>query len=253
MIKLSAVVITFNEEKNVARCLRSLQGVADEVVVVDSGSTDGTAEVCKSLGAKFVPHAWEGYGLQKQFAVAQATHDWVINLDADEVVTPALAGEIRRLFSQDDIPCAAYNLRITLNFLGRTFKYGTEKGQPHLRLFNKKKARFTSCDVHEKLRVDDAVGTLKGEVLHYSYHNLEHQLVKFNTYTTILANDAVKKGKKAHKWAVGFSLLIRFLTWYFVRLNFLNGYEGFVWSVIGAYYKFIRSCKQIELRATATS
>ena len=245
--KISAVIITFNEERNIARCLQSLQDVVDEVVVVDSGSIDRTEGICKQFGARFIPHKWEGYGRQKNFALSQASNNWVLSIDADEQLTPELANEIKSIFSQDAIPFAGYYLPITLVFLGKKFKYGNENKQQHLRLFNKAAGQFINVEVHEKVEVHGKTATLKAGVLHHSYQNIEHLLHKLNSYSSIAAKADANKGKKTRKWHVGFDLLVRFFTIYIIRLNFLNGYEGFVWSVISAYSKFVRSCKQIEI------
>jgi hypothetical protein len=129
-------------------------------------------------------------------------------------------------------------------FLGRQFKYVTEL---HLRLFNKTRGGFTNAALHEKMQINGAIGTLKHKILHYSYQNLEHFFYKFNSYTSIVANSDIKKGKQAHKALVGINLVVKFLILYFLRLNFLNGYAGFVWAVFGAFAKFARQCKQIEL------
>ncbi|GHT11760.1 hypothetical protein AGMMS4956_05290 [Bacteroidia bacterium] len=249
--KISAVIITLNEERNIARCLQSLQGVADEIIVVDSGSTDRTEEICKTFGVKFIYQKWMGDGPQKNFAVSQTTHKWALTIDADEVVSPKLADEIRALFAQDEEPLfAGYNIPFRLNFLKKNFKHGTEARQMHLRLYDKTRGEFTPVIAHTKRLVTGPVGTLKHEILHYSFFDIEHLLRKSNDYTTITAHSRFKAKKRPHKAWTGIDLVVRFFIYYFIRRNFLNGYPGFVWSVLSAYYSFVRNCKLIELQRT---
>ncbi|GHT23836.1 hypothetical protein FACS189430_07740 [Bacteroidia bacterium] len=249
MQKISAVIITLNEERNIARCLQSLQSVADEIIVVDSGSTDKTEEICQSFNVRFIRQEWLGYGPQKNFAIAQTTHKWVLNIDADEVVTPKLASEIKKIFAQEPA-FAAFYVPTTLHFLGKTFTHGTENKRPNLRLFDKAKGGFTNANVHETVQVSGAIGRLKNDMLHYSYCNITHLLTKLNDYTNIAAHTKFERSKKTPKPFVGVDLMLKFIICYFIRRNFLNGYSGFVWSVLSAYYSFVRNCKLIELQRT---
>ncbi|MGL4364000.1 MAG: glycosyltransferase family 2 protein [Bacteroidales bacterium] len=246
MNKISAVIITYNEEDNIKRCLSSIHGVVDEIIVVDSGSTDKTEEICSKFNVKFIPHDWEGFGKQKNFAVNQSSHDWILSIDADEELTPALGKEIKQVYSQKEAVYTAYSLPRTLVYLGRKFKYGTENKQYITRLFNKKHGGFTDASLHEKVQIQGKIGMLKCEMLHYSYMNIAQHLTKINTYSSIVASVYSSKKKTKNKWFICLEMAIKFISYYFINRNILNGFEGFTWSIMGAYYKFIRNYKLAE-------
>ncbi|TSA25724.1 MAG: glycosyltransferase family 2 protein [Bacteroidetes bacterium] len=248
MPDLSVVIIVHNEEKNIRRCLESVQDLASEIVVVDSQSTDRTGEICLALGCRLIPREFDGYGTQKQFAVDQAIHDWIFSIDADEEVTPGLKKEIRELFSRPVIEETGFEICFSLVYLGRKLNHGGAGGDYHLRLFNRNAGGFTKVKVHEGIHVSGQVKRLTGEVLHYSYRNLAHHLEKLNDYSTRAAEGYVQQGRRySRAWAV-LKFPISFLQFYCCKAGFLDGYPGFMWSLMGALYASLKIAKSIELR-----
>jgi glycosyltransferase involved in cell wall biosynthesis len=245
MMKLSVVIITFNEENNILRCINSVKNLADEIVVVDSFSTDRTVEICNAAACKVILHKFEGYGQQKQFGVDQADNDWILSLDADEVVTDGLAQEIKTLFQREIILPAGYFIPFSFCYLGRILKH---VGVGNLRLFDRRKGKFRIVAVHESIDVNGPVGRLKGKVIHYSYRDLAHHLQKLNTYTSQAAEGYTAQGRKFSKAWVFFKFPVNFLNFYFIRLGILNGYPGFMWSFFAAIYGSIKVAKTIEMQ-----
>lgn len=247
MAGISVIIIAFNEEPNIRRCIASVQELASEIVVVDSMSTDRTAEICRDLGCHVVQREFDGYGTQKQFAVDQASHNWVFSIDADEVVTPELQEEIKNLFTRPAPEEAGFEICFSLVYLGRKLKHGGAGSDYHLRLFNRKSGGFTSAKVHEGIEVQGKIRRLKGEILHYSYRDLTHHLEKINYYTSRAAESYVQKGKRFPKIWVILKFPISFLQFYCCKAGFLDGYPGFMWSLLGAFYASLKIAKSIEL------
>ncbi|HEX8549328.1 MAG TPA: glycosyltransferase family 2 protein, partial [Cytophagaceae bacterium] len=214
----------------------------NEIVVVDSGSTDGTQEICRKLGCKMVDQPFLGYGLQKQKGIENATHDWVLSVDADEVVTRELREEILKYFSSP-LNVSGFYIPITMVFMGKQFKHGAESGKLHLRLFNRSKGGFTNATVHEQVKIDAHVGTLKNAILHYSYRSVEHYFEKFNQYTSNGAKELFLRGKRKNIFATSMRIPFTFIKIYFFQGCILNGFPGFVWSVFSAYYPFVKYVK----------
>lgn len=248
MADISVVIIAFNEEQNIRRCIESIRALASEIIVVDSMSTDGTAEICRSLGCRVIPREFDGYGTQKQFAVDQATHDWILSVDADEVVTPGLQAEIREIFNQTTVAESGFELCFSLVYLGKKLKHGGAGSDFHLRLFNRNFGGFTKVKVHEGIIVSGKIRRLHGEVLHYSYLNLAHHLEKINYYTSRAAEGYKQRGKHYPKIWVILKFPISFLQFYCCKAGFLDGYPGFMWSLLGAFYATLKIAKSIELR-----
>ena len=168
MVKISAVVITYNEEKNIERCISALQKVADEIVVVDSYSTDKTVGICEKLGCEVSQNAFKGYGSQKQYAVDKTVNNWMLVIDADEVLSDKLIDEIKSFKENDAVKHQAYFLRFSTFYLGKFLKFSGLRKEKHLRLFNKKYGRFSDQEIHEGVIVSGSVGILKNKVLHYT-------------------------------------------------------------------------------------
>lgn len=241
---VSAVIITFNEASIIESCINALKW-CDEIIVVDSGSTDNTVELCKQAGCKVIHQPFLGFGAQKRFAVEQASNHWVLNIDADEICTPELQKEIQSLL-QTQPSADAYEIPRQLFFLGKAFRFGRESKQYQTRLFDKTKANFNTAEVHEKVEAKSKE-KLKNILLHYSYQNLSHYFDKFNTYTTKGAQVLKEKGKKRPPL-----LIIAFYPWYFFKFyilerNFMNGFAGFVWSVLSSHYVFVKYTKRYEM------
>ena len=246
MPKISAVIITLNEEKNIQRALDALRW-CDEIVVVDSFSTDRTAELCKSAGCRVLQQPFNGFGNQKQFAVEQARNDWVLSWDADEVPTEGLLGELQELSGSPDPPHAGYTIPRTLVFLGKTMRHGPEHRRPILRLFDRRRGRFSKSIVHEEIELGGSVGAFRHEMLHYSYDSIHDYFVKFNRYTTLAADQLHERGKTASRLQIVVRPLLEFFVLYVLRGFWLNGYPGFVWSLLSAMYPSVKYMKLREL------
>jgi glycosyltransferase involved in cell wall biosynthesis len=246
-VPLSVVLITQNAAAQLPDCLASV-AFADEVVVVDSGSSDGTAEVAARYGARVVAREWLGFGRQKQFAVEQATHDWVLCLDADERVSPELAASLVRALEE---PTAqVYRMARRNRFLGRWLRHGEGYPDWSARLFDRRHARWSDDAVHEKVLYAVSPGTLDGDLLHESAENLGRYLDKQNRYSTLAAEELHRRGRRAGLFELAFSPLVRFIKFYFFRLGCLDGVPGLVHISVGCMNSFMKYAKLIELQNT---
>ena len=242
---LSAVLITRNAAAILAPCLESLAFV-DEIVVVDSGSNDGTPELARSRGARVVAKEWLGYGRQKQFAVEQAANDWVLCVDSDERVSPELAASIRAAMAAPESP--VYRMPRRNRFLGRWLSHGEGYPDWSPRLFNRQSARWSDDLVHEKVLYAVTPGTLKGDLMHDSFDDLSAYIERQNRYTTLAARQAYEQGRSAGVLHLVFSPMVRFLKFYVLRLGFLDGLAGFLHISIGCMNSYLKYAKLIELR-----
>ena len=241
-LPLSLVIITRDAAHELADCLASA-AFAAETIVVDSGSSDDTAALAGRLGARVIEHSWRGFGPQKNFAVAQAQHDWVLCLDADERVTPELAAAIRGAFASGPPAAPAYAFARRNRFLGRWLAHG--EGYPDwiVRLFDRRHARWSDDPVHEKVVADGPASTLQGDLLHASAESIEAYIAKQNRYTTVQANAMHARGERASIAQLMFSPVARFLRFYVLRLGFLDGAAGFAHIAIGAFASFLKYAK----------
>lgn len=248
MTPLSVVLIIRNEADNLPRCLASVAW-ADEIVVVDSHSTDGTREICERHGkVRFLEQEFLGYGPQKRFAVAQASHDWILNIDADEVLDDEMQASIRRLMGGDVGSSAGFYLTRTLAFMGRVFTRGRESRDRVLRLFDRRRGNFTEAAVHERVMLDGPTGDVSGRLIHYSYRDLTDYFGKFNAYTSLMANQMWEQGTRASIPGIVLRPVVVFLQYYLLRGNVLNGFPGFVYSLLSAHYKTVKYLKLYELQ-----
>jgi len=239
-VRVSAVIIAKNEGYNLKKSLPKLSW-CDEIILVDDHSTDDTIEVAKSFACKVWSRQFDGFGTQKRFGVSHAKNDWILNIDADEVLSDELIHEIQNI--KDGLPIHAYLIPIRHVFLGKVFKYGKESGFKHLRLFNRQYGNFDEAPVHEKVHIEGQISNLKGLILHHSYRDLHHYFQKFNTYTEIGANKLLNNGKSRHLIFCLASFPIYFFKHYFIYRNFMNGWQGFVWSYLNAWYHTIKYLK----------
>jgi glycosyltransferase involved in cell wall biosynthesis len=245
LLPLSVVLITRDAVSQLAPCLDSAD-FADEILVVDSGSTDGTIELAAARGARVVHEAWRGFGPQKQFAVEQARNDWVLCLDADERVTPELASAIRRALA---VPAfTAYRFARCNRFLGRYLRHGEGYPDWSLRLFHRAHARWSDDIVHEKVVCAGPVGSLAGDLLHDSAESLDSYLAKQNRYTSLAAEAALARGKRASVVRLLISPLARFVKFYLLRRGFLDGVPGLVHTLIGCGNSFAKYAKMLAVQ-----
>lgn len=244
---LSVCLIVLNEADRLGPCLESLS-FADEILVVDSGSRDNTLAVAQSFGAKVIEQPWLGYGPQKQFAVDRAEHDWVLCLDADERLTPGLAGEIREVLASPRTD--AYEIPRCNLFLGRWLRHGEGYPDRSLRLFDRRKARWSDDPVHEKVICEGRVGRLSGDLRHESADRLDRYLKKQNRYTSLQAEELALRGKQASVARMLFSPLLRFIKFYFLRRGFMDGVPGLIHILIGCMNSFFKYAKLYELQTS---
>jgi glycosyltransferase involved in cell wall biosynthesis len=241
-LPLSLIVITRDAAHELAECLASAPFAA-EAVVVDSGSRDDTVGIAQRAGARVVPHAWEGYGPQKNFAVSQAAHDWVLCVDADERISPELAASIRSRFSGRGPAAVAYAMARRNRFLGRWLAHGEGYPDWNVRLFDRRRARWSADPVHEKVIADGQVDRLAGDLLHYSAESIDAYVAKQNRYTTLQAEALHAAGARASGVRIALSPRTRFLRFYVVKLGFLDGVAGFAHIAIGAFASFLKYAK----------
>lgn len=250
MIKLTTLIITFNEERNIDRCLKSLAGIADEIIVVDSGSTDRTEEICKKNNVVFITHPFKGHIEQKNFAVTQSSSEYVLSLDADEAISPELRESILSIKASWDKDGYYFN-RLT-NYCGQWIRHSGWYPDKKLRLFKKSKGHWGGTNPHDKYQVDNkhSSGFLKGDLLHYSYYSIREHLDQVNRFTEISARMANDSGIRSSLLKIIGKPLARFVRDYFFHLGFLDGYYGFVICKISAHASFIKYVKLYELQKT---
>ena len=241
---VSAVIITRNAARLLPECLESVSFAAERVVV-DSGSTDGTAELAAAHGARVVHREWMGYGRQKQFAVEQAAHDWVLCIDADERVSPALAQSLRAALAAPVSP--VYRMRRRNRFMGRWLSHGEGYPDWSPRLFNRLNARWSDDLVHEKVLYAVTPGTLEGDLMHDAADDLGSYLERQNRYTTLQARQAYERGQRAGVAHLVLSPVVRFFKFYVLRLGFLDGVPGLLHISIGCMNSYLKYAKIIEL------
>ncbi len=233
-------MITRDAAGLLADCLASAS-FAREIVVVDSGSRDDTVEIARRCGARVVAHPWSGFGAQKNFAVGCATHDWVLCLDADERLTSELASAIRAAMEKPD--AAAYAMARRNRFLGRWLAHGEGYPDWNVRLFDRRRARWTEDPVHEHVVADGRVARLSGDLLHASAESIDDYMAKQNRYTTLQAEAMHARGERASIARLVVSPLVRFLRFYVVKFGFLDGVAGLVHIAIGCHNSFMKYAK----------
>ena len=244
-LPLTVAIIALNAADQIGPCLASVDGLADEVVVVDSGSADGTVALARSRGARVETREWLGFGRQKQHAVALARNDWVLCLDVDERVTDRLAASVRAALAGRRYK--AWRMARRNRFLGRWLGHGEGYPDWSVRLFHRAHASWSNDEVHEAVLTTAEVGRLDGDLLHDSAEDVATYMSKQNRYTTLHAEALFKQGVRASYWRLLASPLARFIKFYFMRLGFLDGGPGFAHIVIGCNNSFHKYLKLIEL------
>jgi len=242
VIPLSAIIITLNEERNIGRCIDSLRNVADEILVVDSFSTDRTRQICIDEGVRFIENHWSGYSEQKNFAQGIAKHDFIISLDADEALSGQLAQSILQVKKLDEPQLFSFN-RLT-NYCGKWIKHGGWYPDIKIRMYDRRKCNWEG-NIHEKLNypANERVTMLNGDCYHYTFYSVSEHLKQVDKFTSLMAEEEFKKGRKAGWLNMFANPVIKFVRDYIVRAGFLDGYEGFLISRISAYATFLKYSK----------
>ena len=256
-MKISACIITLNEERNLSRCLKSIAPLVDEIVVVDSGSTDATMEIARAFNARVVHQDWLGYVGQKNFALNQAVHPWVLSIDADEQVSPQLASSILQVKNDPaaEAPDApnGYEISRIVFYRGQWIRHGDWYPDRLVRLFRRAEARFEGGHVHEKLVISGGHPILRGQLHHFTYDTVADRASRCAKYASLWALSAYEQGRKAHVWTGPIHALVRLLRGFIIKGGWLDGAIG--WDIalgnareVWLKYKLLR-----ELRARVTS
>lgn len=245
MRTLSVIILTLNEEKNITECVQSVRW-ADQILVVDSLSTDGTVRLAQEAGATVLSIPWEGYGTTKNKALEKATGEWILWLDADERVTAELSDEIRGLLEAERMTYDGFDVARRAYFLGKWIRHcGWYPGRV-TRLFRKQAGRFTTTAVHETVQVDGATGSLKHDLIHLTDPDLDRYFLKFNRYTSLAVDDLVRKGIRASVSQLIVKPAFAFFKMYIVRQGWRDGIHGLVLCVVSAGYVFVKYAKLWE-------
>lgn len=248
-MQISAVIITLNEEKNIEDAIRSVSW-ADEVILVDAESTDRTRELAESMGAKVIMNAWSGFSEQKQFAVDQATHDWILSLDADERVSPELRIEIAGL-QQAGATADGYRIPRLSYYMGKAIRHGGWYPDLQLRLFDRRKGRWNGAVIHESFRLDEGsrIDRLRGDIIHYSVENAaHHQKMIAERYAPLGARRMYEDGRSTSPLTAAVSSWFTFVRAYILKLGFLDGFPGFCIAYFAAQNTFLKHVILLELQ-----
>ncbi len=245
-VSLSVVIITYNEEKNIERCLDSVQAIADEIVVVDSFSEDKTRQICEAKGVKFVEHIFEGHLEQKNWAITQASYPHVLSLDADEALDEKLQESIAQL--KDNWNGDGYTMNRLTNYCGKWIYHCGWYPDTKLRLFDSRKGQWKGVNPHDKYELENGSSEqhIKGNILHYSYYTIDDHMKQVNYFTDIAARSHFKNGKRSSMVNILISPCIKFFKDYILKRGFLDGYYGLVICIISSHATFL---KYVKMRA----
>lgn len=251
MNKLSVAIITFNEAKNIGRCIDSVLAVADEIVVLDSLSADNTCAIAVAKGARVVQQPFAGYIEQKNAAVQLCSHDLVLSLDADEALDEKLQQAV--LQAKQEAPAAGYTMNRCTYYCGRFIRHGAWYPDRKLRIFNKQLARWAGINPHDKVEFNQQQSTvhLAGDILHYSYYSIEEHITQNNRFSTISAESYFKRGKKTSLFKVCFNPCWAFFSGYFLKGGFRDGFYGLVIAKNVAHLTFLKHSKLYLLQRNA--
>jgi glycosyltransferase involved in cell wall biosynthesis len=250
MLPLSIFIIARNEADRIGEAIRTVRHLTDDLVVVDSGSTDGTQDIAAGLGARVIFNPWPGYGPQKRFAEEQCRHNWILNVDADEIVPPDLAADIEAMFAQGNPSADAFRMRIAEIFPGETAPHRLAYALAPVRLYRRDKGRYSASLVHDRvvLAPDARIGWLKGIVHHKSVRSLGDQIDKLNRYSDQQAVDLDLRGVSIPTWRLFFEFPAAFLKAYFGRRHAVRGTYGFLTAMNYAIARHLRLAKHYERR-----
>lgn len=245
MRKLSVTIITLNEEHNIGRCIDSVEGLADEVIVVDSGSTDRTVEIAEGKGAKVFAKEWSGYSDQKNWANAQASNDLILSLDADEELSTELHASIIKALSSEE---NNFQFARKANYCGVWINYTGWYPDTKFRIFDRRKTKWEGT-IHERLETTDSEPKqLKGDLLHYSYRSISEHVVQSDKFSQLSALALLQSGKSPSFFKMMINPLVRFIKFYITKLGFLDGKYGFIISVISAHEVFLKYAKHWQMK-----
>jgi glycosyltransferase involved in cell wall biosynthesis len=244
MIKLSVVIITFNEEKNIGRCLESVVEIADEIVVVDSRSTDKTRQICEKYGVKFIEHDFEGFIQQKNYAISQAIYPYQLSLDADEALSDELKNEIIKV--KENWHSDGFCMNRLANYCGKWIRHCGWYPDTKLRLYDSTKGKWQGSNPHDKFVIiqNSSVGFLKGDILHYTYNTIQEHILRSEKYSTIAARELTRPGKPVYFFKIILNPVAKFIRNYLLHFGFLDGYYGFRICCIQTgetYQKYIKA------------
>jgi len=246
-VALSLAVITYNEEDNIIRLLNAVKGTVDEIIVVDSHSTDRTKEICLQdyPEVKFYEKKFNGYGEQKNYALSLCSEEWVLFLDADEIPDEEMIRSIRKIISCGNTKCTVYKAKF-INYVGiHLIRFGGWGNVCKERLFKKDYAKYSDDKVHEFLITDQKAGILEGKLNHYTYKSIHHHISKINKYSDMMAEKMFERGKKYQNFKIIISPVYEFIKVFIFKLGFLDGFAGFYVAKTMSYYTFL---KYIKLR-----
>ncbi len=247
-LPISVFIITQNEADRISPIINAAKEIADEILVIDSGSNDATTAIAESLGARTFYNKWQGYGQQKVFGESLCKNKWILNIDADEEILPELAAEIKELFASGKIDqFIGYKIKIVNKFFGEKKPKKLAYYYNQLRLYNKDFCGFKDSSVHDSVIVRDKknqnIGQLKNIIAHQSFRSIEHWLEKINSYSTMQAEDTFKKGKNVSIFKILITPTFAFLKGYFVRRYFIYGFNGLIYSYIFAFGRLMKLVK----------
>ena len=247
-ISLSVVIITFNEERNIERCLTSLQGVADGIVVIDSFSKDRTAEICAKYNVKFIENPFGGHIQQKNFAIDQASHEWILSLDADEALTEELKASILEM--KNNPTYLGYRFNRLTNYCGHWVKYCGWYPDTKTRLVNRNHARWQGVNPHDRLDMNESqeVGFLKGDLLHYSYYTREDHLKQIEYFGKIASTELYNRGGRSNWLKIGIKVIAQFFKSFILKRGFMDGTTGFTISRLSAYATYRKYVMLLNLQ-----
>ncbi len=242
-VKISLVIIAFNEEEKIANCIESAKDIVDEILVVDSYSTDQTVYIAGSLGARIIQNPFKGHIEQKNFALQNAYYDYVLSLDADEALSEELKNNIAEI--KNNWKADVYKMNRLTSYCGKWIRHGTWYPDTKIRLFKKSAGSWKGSNPHDRFELDEGkkIAFIKGDILHYTMNNISDHLKQMDYFTEIMARDLHKAGKKSSYLKLFFSPVIKFVKSYFIRLGFLDGYYGLVISLNSAHASFLKYAK----------